>query len=104
MINSAYYQLINTSMSINVSLPRELEEFVDKRVESGRYTSASEVVREGLRLLGEQERLKTMRADELEGKLLIGVDQLDRKKAVSAAKAFEQLRRRSLQVRRQKHA
>ena len=36
---------------MNVSLTPELEKFVAAKVESGRYTSASEVVREALRLL-----------------------------------------------------
>ena len=40
----------------NVSLTPELEAFVDGRVASGRYRSASEVVRAALRLLEEDER------------------------------------------------
>ena len=36
---------------MNVSLTPELERFVQGRVESGLYNNASEVVREGLRLL-----------------------------------------------------
>jgi len=36
---------------MNVSLTNKLEEFVNQLVEQGRYRSASEVVREGLRLL-----------------------------------------------------
>jgi antitoxin ParD1/3/4 len=46
---------------MNVSLTQELEEFVQRKVASGLYTSASEVIREGLRLLEEQERLKESR-------------------------------------------
>jgi antitoxin ParD1/3/4 len=42
--------------SLNVSLTPELEQFVHDRVTSGRYQTASEVVREGLRLLALQER------------------------------------------------
>ena len=40
---------------MNVSLTAELEAFVEGAVESGRYGSASEAVREGLRLLQERE-------------------------------------------------
>lgn len=36
---------------MNVSLTPKLDEFVSEQVEQGRYRSASEVVREGLRLL-----------------------------------------------------
>jgi antitoxin ParD1/3/4 len=37
-------------MSLNVSLPPELENRVRQHVESGLYSSASEVIREALRL------------------------------------------------------
>ncbi len=40
---------------MNVSLTPELEAFVELAVKSGRYASASEAVREGLRLLEERE-------------------------------------------------
>ena len=40
----------------NVSLTPELEAFIDERVATGRFRSASEVVRAGLRLLLEDER------------------------------------------------
>jgi antitoxin ParD1/3/4 len=40
----------------NVSLTPELEHSLEERVASGRYRSASEVVRAGLRLLEREER------------------------------------------------
>ncbi|MGO4440242.1 type II toxin-antitoxin system ParD family antitoxin [Rhizobium sp. RAF56] len=40
---------------MNVSIGKRWEEFVEKAVEAGRYGSASEVVREGLRLVEERE-------------------------------------------------
>ena len=40
----------------NVSLTPEIEAFIDDRVASGRFRSASEVVRAALRLLEEDER------------------------------------------------
>ena len=50
---------------MNVSLTKELENFVSELVASGMYYSASEVVRDGLRLLKEQEELKKIRLNEL---------------------------------------
>jgi antitoxin ParD1/3/4 len=47
---------------MNVSIGQRWEEFVDSVVREGRYGSASEVVREGLRLVEEREaRLRALR-------------------------------------------
>ena len=45
---------------MNVSLTPELEQFVQALVASGRYHSASEVFRDGLRLLEQAERLRLL--------------------------------------------
>jgi antitoxin ParD1/3/4 len=46
---------MTTRTTLNVSLPVELGRFVEERVASGRYSSASEVVRTALRLLEERD-------------------------------------------------
>ena len=49
---------------MNVSIGPRWEGFVDQAVKSGRYGSASEVVREGLRLVEEREaKLVTLRQE-----------------------------------------
>lgn len=49
---------------MNVSLTPELERMVAEKVESGMYQTASEVVREGLRLLKRRdEELASLRAE-----------------------------------------
>ena len=45
-------------MALNVSLTPQLEELVREKVNSGRYNSASEVVREALRLMDTYERIQ----------------------------------------------
>ncbi len=55
-------------MSLNVSLPVELEKRVREHVESGMYASVSEVIREALRLFEayqatQTSRLQALRAD-----------------------------------------
>ncbi len=54
--------------AMNVSLTPQLEKFVAQKVKSGMYSSASEVVRESLRLLnqqsiGEKEQLASLKKD-----------------------------------------
>jgi antitoxin ParD1/3/4 len=61
---------------MNVSLTKELENFVGELVESGMYYSASEVVRDGLRLLKEQEALKKIRVEELRTEIMLGIKDL----------------------------
>jgi len=50
---------------MNVSVGREFEEYVRAKVKSGDYVSVSEVVRDGLRLLQEKERLLEARLQSL---------------------------------------
>ena len=52
-------------MGMNVNLTPQLEEMVRSRVASGMYTSASEVVREALRLMDEQDRLRAVKLEQL---------------------------------------
>ena len=59
---------------MNVSLTPELERFIREKVGSGRYHSASEVVREALRLLEERERLRELRLEELRREIQKGID------------------------------
>jgi antitoxin ParD1/3/4 len=63
---------------MNVSLTKELENFINELVSSGMYFSASEVVRDGLRLLKEQEAIKKIRYEELRTEILKGYEQSQR--------------------------
>jgi antitoxin ParD1/3/4 len=58
---------------MNVSLTPQLEAMIRERVDSGRYSNASEVVREALRLLEERERL-----DHLRSLLAVGLAEAER--------------------------
>ncbi len=51
---------------MNVSLTPELEKFVGRKVESGLYNNASEVVREGLRLLKEHDEIRLKWREQIE--------------------------------------
>ena len=59
---------------MNISLTPHLEELVKRKVDSGLYVSASEVMREALRLLEERDRLNAMRLEELKAAIKKGLD------------------------------
>jgi antitoxin ParD1/3/4 len=52
-------------MGMNVNLTPQLEELVRSKVASGLYASASEVVREALRLMDELDRLRATKLEQL---------------------------------------
>lgn len=76
---------------MNVSLTPELEKLVHEKLKSGRYLSASEVTREGLRLLEERDRLYKLRLAELQQKLSVGVEQADRGELIDEDDVFAEL-------------
>lgn len=75
---------------MNVSLTPELERFVDGKVESGLYNNASEVVREGLRLLKEHDEIRVKWREQIERGWL----QAQRGEVVDGARAMATIRER----------
>ena len=63
---------------MTVSLPSEMEELVNAKIQSGQYHSAGEVVREGLRLLQEQDMLRQIKLEQLRKDIAIGIEAADR--------------------------
>lgn len=61
-------------VAMNVSLTPELDRFVRSLVDEGRYLSSSEVVREGLRLLQDRQRLREAKLAELRGEIAAGLE------------------------------
>lgn len=88
-------------MSMNVSLPPELEARVRQRVESGMYGSASEVIREALRLFEAYEQVKTAKLDGLRQDIAKGLSDVKNGhvKEVDFA-SLKQQGRQSLKTRR----
>lgn len=71
---------------MDVSLTPELERRIAERVESGLYTTASEVVREALRLLFEREEVARQRwLDTLQADIQLGYDQAERGESLDGA-------------------
>lgn len=62
---------------MNVHLTPELEQIVHNKVQSGRYNSASEVVREALRLMEQKDELRTIQLQELRSRMDKGLAQAE---------------------------
>ena len=71
----------------SVSLGDHFEDFIDERVKEGRYASASDAVRAGLRLL-EQEETKL---DVLRQTLAVGESQLDQGQGIDGEQFMNDL-------------
>jgi antitoxin ParD1/3/4 len=80
---------------MNVSLTPELEEFVQARVQSGRYNSASEVVREALRLLEDLEKARLAQLAEFNKELRFRISAIDRGETWNPDAVRGRLQRRS---------
>lgn len=76
---------------MNVSLTPELEQFIDTKVKSGFYTSASEVVREGLRLLAESDEIRKKRIDILNLEIDKGIASLANGDVMTGEEAYGHL-------------
>ena len=77
---------------MNVSLTPDLEKYVQQKVDTGRYRSSSEVVREALRLLEEKDQEREQRLIALKSEIQKGIDSgpskpLDMKAVIAQAKS-----------------
>jgi antitoxin ParD1/3/4 len=81
-----------TRTTVNISLTPKLGAFLQSRVKSGRYQTASEVVREALRLLQQQEKEREQGLKQLKAKLQSGAAQAERGELLDGDQVFEELR------------
>ena len=76
---------------MNRSLTPELEHFVQDKVNSGMHTSASEVIRESLRLLYISVDLQKQRLQQLNQAIDIGLNELKTNKKILAQESYQRL-------------
>lgn len=65
-------------MPSSYAIGDHFEQFIRQQVESGRFASASEVVREALRTLESRERLREIEIEEYRIKIREGIESPDR--------------------------
>jgi antitoxin ParD1/3/4 len=66
----------------NINLTEHFDHFVERQVASGRYSNASEIVREALRLLEEQEQARKAKLSALRQAAKQGFDEIDQGKGI----------------------
>lgn len=76
---------------MNVSLTPELEDLIHEKVNTGRYHSASEVVREALRLLEERDEVRRLRLAEMRSKVAAGLASLDAGESLPGEEVLDEL-------------
>ena len=80
---------------MNVSLGTKWERFVEEKVTNGDYQTASEVLREGLRLLEKEELLKRISVQslpDLEAKLIKAVQSIEEGRRIDGKAVMADLR------------
>ncbi len=86
---------------MNVSLTPELEGIVEQKVKSGMYSSASEVVREGLRLLQKRDEAHESKLNALRAEIQKGIDDLEAGRVVDGPSAMAEFREKLLAMKRE---
>ena len=76
---------------MNVHLTPELEQLVQSKVKSGRYNSASEVIREALRLLEQRDEVFTLRKDEIRKQIEDGWQSAKREEIADGDEVFDRI-------------
>lgn len=79
---------------MNISLTPELEKYVYDKIKNGLYTSASEVVREALRLMHTHETLQKQRIEQLSREIDIGLMELKSGQKIPAKESYDRLRKK----------
>lgn len=78
-------------MPSSYAIGNYFEGFIKQQLESGRYASASEIVREALRLLEEREEQRAIQLEKIRLQLQAGVDSGE---GIPAEKVFDRLEKK----------
>lgn len=77
---------------MNISLNPNLEKFIHQKIQEGYYNSASEVVRDALRLFIEKETLFKQQVDKLNQDIALGLSQLAEGEGIEGKKVFNEIK------------
>jgi antitoxin ParD1/3/4 len=84
----------------NVALTPHFDRFVQSKIESGRYQSASEVVRDSLRIMEQHEQERRRSLQEVRRKIRLGYEQAQRGDTVDPDEVFAEIKAMSSAARK----
>ncbi|GGA22581.1 type II toxin-antitoxin system ParD family antitoxin [Okeania sp. KiyG1] len=76
---------------MNIVLTPDIEQFVKEQIKSGNYQDALAVIREGLQLLADRERIYQGRFQQLKQEVEIGIEELKRGEIFDGEAVFDEL-------------
>ncbi|MEM6840061.1 MAG: type II toxin-antitoxin system ParD family antitoxin [Cyanobacteria bacterium P01_C01_bin.120] len=77
---------------MQITLPPELEQFIQRQITAGKYQSALDVITAGVHLLEQQEDIYQGRLHELQQDAQIGLEAVQRGEVVEGPTAMAQIR------------
>jgi len=80
---------------MNISLNKDLEDLIRRKVESKDYLSAVHVIEEALTLLEERDQIAALRQTRLVQRLAYAVSQANSRQLIGHAEVFDGLARKS---------
>ena len=84
--------VLSTEKSMQVSLPPDIEIFVQRQLSDGRYQDATEVIVAAIALLQQQQDIYQGRLSELQADARIGLEASERGEVVDGTTALSQIR------------
>ncbi|MEW6129551.1 MAG: type II toxin-antitoxin system ParD family antitoxin [Acidobacteriota bacterium] len=85
---------------MTITLSPELEKKINERIESGKYTSANEVISEAFKVLEEQEELDRLKYEALKRDIEEGIESLENGEGIPAEQVFAEIRERHKMLRK----
>ena len=76
---------------MNISLTPEQEQFIQEKLNSGKYETADELISEAFRLLEERDKHYEKWVEETRKKVAVGIAQLDRGEGIDGEDVFKEL-------------
>lgn len=86
---------------MDITLPPEIEQFIQEKITSGQYQSVNEAVNAGLKLLMERELIYQGRFIELRQEIMVGIEASERGEVVDSETVFNSIGQKLEQRRHQ---